>query len=72
MVEGLVMKKHLTHKWSIENSNIPFTAKCKICGCVRYWDFDYGCIMYQWGTHTTYRAPTCLLPNTINYDGKKI
>lgn len=67
------MAKTIRHKWKdISSDNYHKRYKCERCGCERYWDFSYDCVMYKWGTHLTYRAPDCLLPNTINYDGKRI
>ena len=66
------MKKLLRHKWKESNDPYAKLNQCQICRCIRYWDFGYDSIMYSWGTHVTYRPPSCLLPNTINYDGKKI
>lgn len=67
------MVKLLRHKWrnASENSYDKFFV-CERCGCVRYWDFTYDHAMYKWGTHITYTAPPCLLPNTLNYDNKII
>lgn len=62
------MKKLIRHKWNQTDSAHPFTKTCSVCGCVKYWDFDYNCIMYQWGTHVTYRAPTCIIMNGVPYN----
>ncbi len=69
------MGKLIRHKWKVlKNDNKPFIVdtQCEKCGTICYWDFDYSCIMYKWGTHVTYKPPSCLLPNTLNYNGKKI
>jgi hypothetical protein len=67
------MKKLLKHKWRLASENsYNKIYECERCGCRKRFDFDYDCIMYFWGTHVTYKAPDCLLPNTINYEGKII
>ena len=73
------MKKIIRHKWIMGDKSIgdrPYhllmETKCEKCGCIKRYDFSYGCIMYKWGIHIDYRAPSCVLPNTINYEGKKV
>jgi len=66
-------RKLIHHKWKktanyVRNSE----AICEICGCRKYWDFDYKNMMFEVGTRLQYNSPSCLLPNTINYKGKRI
>ena len=74
MVEIMVMKKLIRHKWRKLYPNNVYDSWfiCDTCGCQKHYDFNYQNVMYRWGTHVTYRPPSCLLPNTINYAGKKI
>ena len=53
------MKKLLHHSWKGIDAN-PHNKACKKCGCVKYWDFGFQRIMYQWGGHITYKAPDCI------------
>jgi hypothetical protein len=53
------MKKLLRHNWG-HGRSWPYRHVCIKCGCVKYFDFDYQRIMYQWGTKTTYRPPDCI------------
>jgi len=58
------MKKIIRHAWVKVGPWHLQKSVCKKCGTVRYWDFSYGCIMYQWGTHLTYKAPDCIIELT--------
>ncbi len=61
------MKKIIKHKWKLfpyGNNKYQVIHQCEHCGCKKYWDFDYNCIMYKYGTKVAYRAPSCIIPLT--------
>lgn len=60
--------KKIRHKWKQLYCERARTHKCEKCGCVKYWDFDYNCVMYKWGTNITYRAPSCIIMNGVPYN----
>jgi hypothetical protein len=64
------MSKLLRHKWKEITllSLIRNKQQCQKCGTIRYWDFDYNCVMYRWGTHITYKAPDCILATDKPYN----
>ena len=53
------MKKLLRHRWRKLGVR-PDHFACEKCGCERYWDFDFGRMMYRAGVKTLYRAPDCI------------
>jgi hypothetical protein len=62
------MKKIIKHKWKKYINGYTIGNQCEKCGCLRYWDFDYNQQMYRWGTHLTYRAPSCIIMNGKPYN----
>jgi len=63
------MKKLLRHKWKKVISPTGLIKYiCQKCGCVKYYDFDFDCTMYKWGTNITYRPPECIAMNGKPYN----
>ena len=66
-------RKLIHHKWKkTDRYQTMSECVCEVCGCRKYWDFSYKSMMFEYGTHLTYNSPSCKLPNTLDYNGKRI
>jgi hypothetical protein len=60
------MSKLIRHKWnSVPNSHKLKHKKCERCECEKFFDSNYGHLIYiDRKGHLYFRAPSCVLPNT--------